>query len=254
VQRLFLFWPHAPAFLSPGAPWHPPPQLHKLRRLYGSNVCGEGGEYESLTLDCPALFTAARIVLDGWQAVEVSRDSLAPVALLHPTAFHLEDKAPAAGAEAAAAAAAPAVVTVPEDWVPQEASMPPAALAQAEAEAASGGVDVKAHVVDGSSYCSLSAVVTAAGGSAGPDPTSAAGTVAALTAALEMISGMLPGLGLDWGASLFLHLYVPAMAQFAAANAAYSAFLPEVNPPSRATVQLSGGTGLALVVEALFAR
>lgn len=22
-------------------------------RLYGSNVCGEGGEYETLTLDCP---------------------------------------------------------------------------------------------------------------------------------------------------------------------------------------------------------
>lgn len=27
-----------------------------LLRLYGSNVCGEGGEYETLTLDCP-LFT-----------------------------------------------------------------------------------------------------------------------------------------------------------------------------------------------------
>lgn len=27
-----------------------------LLRKYGSNVCGEGGEYETLTLDCP-LFT-----------------------------------------------------------------------------------------------------------------------------------------------------------------------------------------------------
>lgn len=33
---------------------------------YSCNVCGEGGEYETLTLDCP-LFTAARIVLDDWQ-------------------------------------------------------------------------------------------------------------------------------------------------------------------------------------------
>lgn len=24
-----------------------------LHRLYGINVCGEGGEYETLTLDCP---------------------------------------------------------------------------------------------------------------------------------------------------------------------------------------------------------
>ncbi|CAM8922504.1 unnamed protein product [Rhodiola kirilowii] len=32
------------------------PYLHKLKELYGINVCGEGGEYETLTLDCP-LFT-----------------------------------------------------------------------------------------------------------------------------------------------------------------------------------------------------
>ncbi|XWS57766.1 hypothetical protein CRYUN_Cryun09bG0201400 [Craigia yunnanensis] len=29
------------------------PYLHKLKALYGINVCGEGGEYETLTLDCP---------------------------------------------------------------------------------------------------------------------------------------------------------------------------------------------------------
>lgn len=27
--------------------------LHKLQELYGINVCGEGGEYETLTLNCP---------------------------------------------------------------------------------------------------------------------------------------------------------------------------------------------------------
>ncbi|WMV23411.1 hypothetical protein MTR67_016796 [Solanum verrucosum] len=34
------------------------PHLHKLKELYGINVCGEGGEYETLTLDCP-LFKAS---------------------------------------------------------------------------------------------------------------------------------------------------------------------------------------------------
>lgn len=29
------------------------PQLHDLHEKYGINVCGEGGEYETLTLDCP---------------------------------------------------------------------------------------------------------------------------------------------------------------------------------------------------------
>ena len=60
-------------------------------RLYQCNVCGEGGEYESLVLDCP-LFKHARIVLDKWEMVSQSPDSLAPVGLLHPVAFHLEPK------------------------------------------------------------------------------------------------------------------------------------------------------------------
>lgn len=54
-------------------------------------MCGEGGEYETLTLDCP-LFHRARIVLDSWQLVLHSADNVAPVGVLHPTAFHLESK------------------------------------------------------------------------------------------------------------------------------------------------------------------
>lgn len=60
-------------------------------RLYQCNVCGEGGEYESLVLDCP-LFKHARIVLVEWDIVLQSPDSFAPVGLLHPVAFHLEPK------------------------------------------------------------------------------------------------------------------------------------------------------------------
>ncbi|MED6148802.1 hypothetical protein PIB30_118274 [Stylosanthes scabra] len=65
--------------------------LHKLKELYGINVCGEGGEYETLTLDCP-LFINARIVLDDYQVVMHSSDSIAPVGILHPLKFHLEKK------------------------------------------------------------------------------------------------------------------------------------------------------------------
>eukprot|EP00897_Mesotaenium_endlicherianum_P003092 jgi/Mesen1/2810/ME000172S01960 len=68
------------------------PHLIKLARLHGSNICGEGGEYESLTLDCP-LFKNARIVLDKFDVVLHSPGSIASVGVLHPTAFHLEAKA-----------------------------------------------------------------------------------------------------------------------------------------------------------------
>jgi hypothetical protein len=53
------------------------PHLHRLRDRFDCNVCGEGGEYETLTLDCPA-FTQGRIVLDSW---EVSRQCCALVVL-----------------------------------------------------------------------------------------------------------------------------------------------------------------------------
>lgn len=235
-------------------------QLHALRRLYGSNVCGEGGEYESLTLDCP-LFTRGRIVLDSWQAVTVSEDSMAPVALLHPTAFHVEPKqppaetgSPAAEAHAAAGAAGAEVIEVPPDWWPPAAQQAGEAVGGAAAGAAEAALDVQLSTVHGRQYCSLTASVAAAPAGASLDLTSAAGTAAALSAALRRISDALPSLGLDWPSSLFVHLYVPSMAQFGAANAAYAAFLPAINPPSRATVELGANAELALVVEVLFAR
>ncbi|XP_010690466.1 diphthine--ammonia ligase isoform X2 [Beta vulgaris subsp. vulgaris] len=70
---------------------HMTSHLHHLNGLYGINVCGEGGEYETLTLDCP-LFKFARIVLDDFQVVLHSPDSIAPVGVLHPSAFHVEPK------------------------------------------------------------------------------------------------------------------------------------------------------------------
>ena len=68
-------------------------------RLYQCNVCGEGGEYESLVLDCP-LFQHARIVLDQWETVLQSPDSFASVGLLHPVAYHLEPKQPSSSPSA----------------------------------------------------------------------------------------------------------------------------------------------------------
>lgn len=56
------------------------PHLTKLNALYGSHVCGEGGEYESLTLDCP-LFRH-RIQLNDVETVIHSDNAFATVAYL----------------------------------------------------------------------------------------------------------------------------------------------------------------------------
>ncbi|XP_065617424.1 uncharacterized protein LOC136062372 [Quercus suber] len=39
--------------------------LHKLKEMYGINVCGEGGEYETLTLDC-SLFVVSSLHGSFW--------------------------------------------------------------------------------------------------------------------------------------------------------------------------------------------
>jgi diphthine-ammonia ligase len=73
--------------------------LEDLNSKYDVHVCGEGGEYETMTLDCP-LFKK-RIVLyvncingnrDTVELVLHSDDDFAPVAYLHIKEAHLESK------------------------------------------------------------------------------------------------------------------------------------------------------------------
>lgn len=61
-----------------------------MENKYGLNVCGEGGEYETATLDCPLFLK--RIVIDESEVVIHSNDAFAPVAYLKIKRLHLEDK------------------------------------------------------------------------------------------------------------------------------------------------------------------
>nr|CAB3239802.1 diphthine--ammonia ligase [Phallusia mammillata] len=65
--------------------------LFELNSKYGCHVCGEGGEYETFTLDCP-LFKKC-IVIDDQEIVIHSDDGFAPVSYLRLKFFHLEEKA-----------------------------------------------------------------------------------------------------------------------------------------------------------------
>lgn len=65
------------------------PLLLKLEETYGSHVCGEGGEFETLVLWMPLFHK--RIVLDETETVLHSDDAVAPVAYLNVLRCHLED-------------------------------------------------------------------------------------------------------------------------------------------------------------------
>ncbi|KAJ2789782.1 hypothetical protein GGI18_002201 [Coemansia linderi] len=62
------------------------PKLLSLSEKYGIHACGEGGEYESFTLDCP-LFKR-RIVIDEVETVTHSPDTYSPVLYLKLKTLH----------------------------------------------------------------------------------------------------------------------------------------------------------------------
>ncbi|KAL3968772.1 [histone H3]-lysine9 N-trimethyltransferase SETDB1 [Sarotherodon galilaeus] len=66
------------------------PYLKQLSQKYGVHICGEGGEYETFTLDCP-LFKK-KIVIDAAETVIHSADAFAPVGYLRFTKMHTESK------------------------------------------------------------------------------------------------------------------------------------------------------------------
>lgn len=65
-------------------------KLLLLEQKYQLNVCGEGGEYETITLDC-AIYKK-KIVIDDYQVVLHSSDPFSPVYYASINKYHLENK------------------------------------------------------------------------------------------------------------------------------------------------------------------
>ena len=65
-------------------------ELLTLKAKYGINVCGEGGEFETLTLDCPLFHS--RLVIEESTTILHSNDAFAPVHYLKPLRITLQSK------------------------------------------------------------------------------------------------------------------------------------------------------------------
>jgi diphthine-ammonia ligase len=66
-------------------------KLFTLKQKYEINVCGEGGEFESLTLDCP-LFKKFRMEIEEAEVVTHRENDLAPVVFLKIRKIKLIEK------------------------------------------------------------------------------------------------------------------------------------------------------------------
>ncbi|KAL0717698.1 hypothetical protein Bca4012_067020 [Brassica carinata] len=212
-------------------------------QLYGSNVCGEGGEYETLTLDCP-LFTNARIVLDEFEVKLHSPDSIAPVGVLHPTIFHLEKKG---NADSNSVEEEPGLVFEVQGDGPN--------TTESTCQLDNGIVDVVEHT---RTKVNLSKT--------GKDNTfsiccwledsreSSTGLKEDLETVLTEIETQILKHGLNWQNVLYIHLYISDMNEFAVANETYVKFITQekcpFGVPSRSTIELplvQAGLGKAYV-------
>jgi diphthine-ammonia ligase len=231
---------------------HLQPHLRRIAAQFGGNICGEGGEYESLTLDCP-LFTRGRLVLREWQVVMHSPDAVAPVGILHPTSFSVEPKGQKPQQ-------VPEIIQVPNDQEAQEEQEEQQGSAGGSGEALHGQQEPSCSVScwESSRYLHICCTAGASSGSgscsSGQEDASPEATAAAVRGALRAVQRQLQPLGLGWGCSIFVHLYLRDMAHFAAANAAYCSVMPQHSPPSRACVQLPLPGGCPVLLDVLLAR
>ncbi|CAK8542882.1 unnamed protein product [Lathyrus sativus] len=208
--------------------------LHKLKEAYGINVCGEGGEYETLTLDCP-LFINARIVLDKYQVVMYSSDSIAPVGVLHPLAFHLENKADIQ-----------CLKTVDKIHEGRTQNLGPVFEVHDSPESLEAtckpldftdqidGVEHKFKISKTNNKSTFSIGCWLQG--------SCNGLQEDLTIVLRKIESQLEGFGFGWENVLYIHLYIDDMNKFSEANETYVKFITHekcpFGVPSRSTVEM----------------
>eukprot|EP00850_Spirogloea_muscicola_P016894 SM000141S00838 [mRNA] locus=s141:37206:42036:+ [translate_table: standard] len=233
--------------------------LLELADLYGSNVCGEGGEYETLTLDCP-LFEYGKIVLDSYEIARHSPDVFAPVGVLHPSKFHVERKAGRAvqdvesdsSASGESYAESHSAVDRGTHWVeevedqeegdddgPQDKCSKEVAVAEladsfecAVTTSDSGLISVTCWQTRGVPL----------------------GAAEELVGTLSAIGKQLSARGLDWDDALYVHLYLASMSDFAAMNAAYARCITEAGGvPSRTTVEARLRRGAAVQADVLAA-
>ncbi|XP_019421815.1 PREDICTED: diphthine--ammonia ligase isoform X1 [Lupinus angustifolius] len=211
------------------------PYLHKLKELYGINVCGEGGEYETLTLDCP-LFTNARIVLDEYEVVRHSSDSIAPVGVLHPLAFHLENKEDIQSLKS-------------QDKINEVCTHKLGSVFEVidnveNFDATCKPVDYSVDPIDGLEH---KFIISRTNNKSTFSlccwlQDSCNGLQEDLKTVLEKVESQLASFGFGWENVIYIHLYIDDMNKFSEANETYVRFITQekcpFGVPSRSTVEM----------------
>ena len=200
-------------------------RLKEVGERWAVNECGEGGEYETMTLDCP-LFRTHHIVIDDSEVVTEAA-AIAPVSLLRVKRWSLQAKAEQLPL-VVPAAAQPARVKQWKAVATPLTPLPPSWCGSSSLSFLFPPIRVVSDL----------AFVSASVASTSVDLAALSSPSARLSAALSYQLSLLQSRGFAASDVVSLLLALPSMAAFASINATYAQHLPAVSPPSRTTIEL----------------
>ncbi|XP_042357278.1 diphthine--ammonia ligase isoform X1 [Plectropomus leopardus] len=222
------------------------PYLNQLSQKYGVHICGEGGEYETFTLDCP-LFKK-KIVIDAAETVIHSADAFAPVGYLRFTEMHTENKDADVVAGALPHGSCPCQSAI--DKMTEEVEY--ADQAQDNQQEFTSNCDLscqRGHDLPPS--CSPRSSrgyqwISGISGLQSTDP----GIQGQTSAAFTQMQSELDSRGWKMKDIILVHLYVRSMEDFVPLNAVYKKHFG-INPPARVCVQAPLAAGQLLQMDCL---
>ncbi|KAF9954290.1 ATP binding domain 4 [Modicella reniformis] len=232
------------------------PYLCQMNQEYDLHICGEGGEFETITLDCP-LFKR-KIVVDESEIVIHADDHFAQVAYLRFKKLHLENKTvhemnPAWISEMGLNPVwdADAIMAPIEDIVRSKQRVCEAKDGTGDQERSTINDQGQLNHRDNNQEDTLvssrskfttheSDIVCAIGGTiAYESPSFGEKRLLSIadetTACLQNVQTKLEKIQLSWAEVVFMQVFVSDMRDFGAVNGAYKAFFG-INPPPRACV------------------
>eukprot|EP01104_Vermistella_antarctica_P013480 TRINITY_DN407_c0_g1_i3.p1 TRINITY_DN407_c0_g1~~TRINITY_DN407_c0_g1_i3.p1 ORF type:complete len:726 (+),score=151.32 TRINITY_DN407_c0_g1_i3:27-2180(+) len=221
------------------------PTLEDLSVKYGCNVCGEGGEYETMTLDCP-LFKK-RIVLDEVETVIHSDDIYAPVGYLKIKRFHVVDKEnhialtptlrppPPSSSPSPSSSSSP---SPPPSSPPSSSPSPssssspsPSSVSSSDGEQLPSDLPLLPHTSSGSHVFFPAFAI---------EPSEGDSSVSAQTNRLLLsLKASLTHAGITVADVYYVWFFLREMSEFGAANGVYKCHFPlDINPPSRTCIEI----------------
>ncbi|XP_077179099.1 diphthine--ammonia ligase isoform X2 [Paroedura picta] len=220
------------------------PCLLELSKNYGVHICGEGGEYETFTLDCP-LFKK-KIVVDSSEVVVHSADAFAPVAYLRLFKLHLEDKVQSLSKTLPRRCSCDAICFEDTAWSASEEPTETPCITWHT----SGPTLVKPSKSVGCSGKSLKGYQWLSNISASFHPPE---SIKAEDLAKDIFSPLkahLNSKGLELTDIILVHLYMKSMKDFSVINSAYmTAF--DLYPPARVCVEVPLPEGILFQMDCL---